>query len=337
MPADDAGNDAAGMDADTHLERHPPAPHHGGEAIQHLQGHLRHRLGVIGPRLGHASHRHIGIADRLDLLHAMVGGDMVERSEDLVEHLHEVWWIDVLRVFREAAQIGKQNRRGRKAVGDSRLAVFEPLGDLWGEDIEEQLFRFFLFVLEIGQRCFQSRKGGVALHESQVSLGVHADTGDELDRIGKLDEIVVGSSLEKVRLDHRLLAGREDDDRHIAGRREGSEPAHHLEPVEAWHDEVLQNERRPEGHGQFDRFLRVRREGVNDVALVGEHLAHRLADQLLIVEQENAMFQAGDRLGRRAGRVGPGGWGDVRFHRHGDSLAKGNGGGQGAAHCSSLG
>ena len=243
----------------------------------------------------------------------------------------------MLRVFREAAQIGKQNRRGRKAVGDARLAVFEPLGDLWGEDIEEQLLRFFLFVLEIGQRCFQSRKGGVALHESQVSLGVHADAGDELDRIGKLDEIVVGSSLEKVRLDHRLLAGREDDDRHIAGCRKGSEPAHHLEPVEARHDEVLQNERGPEGRGQFDCLLRVRRGCVHDVALIGEHLAHRFADQFLIVEQENAMFQAGHRLGRRASRVGPGRWGGGRFQRHEDSLAKGNGGGHGAAHCSSLG
>ena len=58
------------------------------DLLPHGQGHLGHRLGVVGPGLGQPADGHVGVADGLDLLQPVALGQPVEGGEQVVEDLH---------------------------------------------------------------------------------------------------------------------------------------------------------------------------------------------------------------------------------------------------------
>jgi hypothetical protein len=162
-PADDAGDHWAGVDADADLQR--PAVRAGapGHLVADLQRHLGHRPGVVGPRLGKPAGRHVGVADRLDLLQPLVLGDPVERGEQVVQGRHHLLRGDPLAVPGEVHQVGEQHGDVGEAVGDHVLALLEPVGDRGGQDVEQQPLRPFLLDREraaAAYRLAQQQHGG---------------------------------------------------------------------------------------------------------------------------------------------------------------------------------
>ena len=74
------------VDADADAERLAAARRDLGDDVEHVERHLGDRLGVIGARLRQPAGDHVAVADRLDLLEAVLLGEVVERAEQLVEH-----------------------------------------------------------------------------------------------------------------------------------------------------------------------------------------------------------------------------------------------------------
>ena len=74
-----------GVTADSHAEALSGDQLVGAYPVAQLEGHARDGDRVIGAWLGDTGDRHVAIADRLDLLHAVARGDRVDVGEDLVE------------------------------------------------------------------------------------------------------------------------------------------------------------------------------------------------------------------------------------------------------------
>ena len=114
-----------------------PLARRAGHRVAHVQRHLGHRLGVVGPRLGQPAGDHVGVADGLDLLQPVALGEPVEAREQLVEG-RTTCAGGSLAAAGEAHHVGEQHRDVGEPVGDHRLAGFEPLGDRCGQDVEQQ-------------------------------------------------------------------------------------------------------------------------------------------------------------------------------------------------------
>src|SRR6516162_229761 len=96
--ADDSGYDWPGVNADPQFQRRQPqslaSRFHAGDSRLHFQ---RSEAGVDrmpGSGLEHAPDRHVGVADRFDLLQSMTGADVVERLEIRVKKSDERRGID---------------------------------------------------------------------------------------------------------------------------------------------------------------------------------------------------------------------------------------------------
>ena len=104
----------------------------------HVEGHVRRRRGVVGARLGQPGDDHVGVADRLDLLEAVLLGQPVEGAEDLVEDADDTLRRGPLGERREVDDVGEQDRHVGMALGDGPGVALEALGDGPGQDVEEQ-------------------------------------------------------------------------------------------------------------------------------------------------------------------------------------------------------
>ena len=129
--------------------------------------------------------------------------------------------------------------------------------------------------------------GLVALEQVDVALGVIADPGQELEPVGKLDDVVVGPQGERLGLDGRLLLGREHDQRGLAGRLVGPEHLDQGQAVDLGHDQVLEDHRGLDPVGLVEGLGGVAAVMEGDVRLAGEHPAHGLADHRLVVDQQD--------------------------------------------------
>ncbi len=127
--------------------------------------------------------------------------------------------------------------------------------------------------------------GLVALEQVDVALGVIADPRQQLEPVGKLDDVVVGPQRECLGLDGRLLLGREHDQRRLAGRLVGTELLDQGQAVDIGHDQVLKNHRGLDPVCLFEGLGGVRLVVEDDVRLAGQHAAHGLADHGLVVDQ----------------------------------------------------
>ena len=108
--------------------------------------------GVIRRRLGHARHHHVGIADGLDLFHAVLGSQPVEALHQLVQQRHRALRPKRLGQRHEALEVGEQDGRLLEAVGDRRVGRrLQPVDDRLGQDVAQQRFG-------LGPRRSASRK-----------------------------------------------------------------------------------------------------------------------------------------------------------------------------------
>ena len=85
---DHACHHRAAGNAHTDCQHHIPRFAHLVGDLQHGAAHVRHAHGVICRRLRHAGYGHVGIADGLDLFHAVLGGEPVEAMGQLVQQCH---------------------------------------------------------------------------------------------------------------------------------------------------------------------------------------------------------------------------------------------------------
>ena len=100
----------------------------------------------------------------------------------------------------------------------------------------------------------QAAVGLVALKLRDVSFRVIADTGDQLQLVGQLDQVIIGADGEGLGLDDRLLLRREHDQGNFAGLRIGAEELDQRQPVDLGHHQVLEDHRRAQFVGQPDRL-----------------------------------------------------------------------------------
>ena len=77
-----------------------------------------------------------------------------------------------------------------------------------------------------------------------VAARMMANARGEFDRIGQLDEIVVGPQREGFRLHSALLSWREHDDGNFLRRRVRPVESQHGEAIDLRHNQILQDDRR---------------------------------------------------------------------------------------------
>ncbi|MND72964.1 hypothetical protein D3C80_645260 [compost metagenome] len=133
----------------------------------------------------------------------------------------------------------------------------------------------------------QGAVGLVALQQGQVGARVVADARHQFDGVRQLDQVVVGPGGKRRALDQRVFLGRQDDDRDVLGRRVVAVLTHQGQPVQARHDQVLQDHRGLDAHGLGHRLVRVGAEVEVDVLFIGQATPHRLADHGLVVDQQH--------------------------------------------------
>ena len=133
----------------------------------------------------------------------------------------------------------------------------------------------------------QGAVGLVALQQGEVRARVVADTRHQLNGVGQLDQVIVGTGGEGRTLDQRVFLGRQNDDWDVLGRRVVTVFAHQGQAVQARHDQVLKDDRGLDAHGLGHRLVRVGAEVEVDVVFIGQATPHRFADHGLVIDQQH--------------------------------------------------
>ena len=163
--------------------------------------------------------------------------------------------------------------------GEERAHVAGGAGEVLGEHraTDSQLF-----------------EGQVPFEQGDVAPGVMAEAGDEFDPVGELHEIVVGPERERFGLHRRFLFRRQDDDRQFPEAFIGPQLAKDLKPVDLGHHQIEEDTGRGrigshgEGRARIAAVMEI--EGV----LSGQHASDRLADDRLVIdEQDHAATRSG--------------------------------------------
>ncbi|MDT4841582.1 hypothetical protein FQZ97_754420 [compost metagenome] len=114
-----------------------------------------------------------------------------------------------------------------------------------------------------------------------------ANARHQLDRVGQLDQVIVGAGGEGQALHRRLFLGRQDDDRDIAGRRMGAVLADQRQTIGAGHHQVLEDHRGADLDRQGNRVLRVGTVVEIDIRIVRQRSPDCFADHRLVVDQQH--------------------------------------------------
>src|SRR5437870_2165465 len=91
--------------------------------------------------LGGARHGHVAVADRLDLLHAGLRGQLIESAEERIKQTDYACRISVLGPWRKACQVCKQDRGLGVSLRNPRLAMLEAFSDRDRYGIRQELLR----------------------------------------------------------------------------------------------------------------------------------------------------------------------------------------------------
>jgi hypothetical protein len=161
------------------------------------------------------------------------------------------------------------------------------------------------FLGELGARFGEGRIGGVALPAGREAGRVIADARDELDGIGELDEVVVGTAREGLGLRARIVARGEHHDGDVPGRVERAKEPEQHEAIDAGHDQILEDDGRPDGRRGRERERRIGAHVQGDVGRPREHVPHRVADDGLVVDEEDDGAAQGVPSSRHRRRMAP--------------------------------
>ena len=209
--ADDAGHHRTGRDAGPDLETAPIHRRVRVHLAMHGEGHLEHRLHVVGALVRHAGDHHVGITDGLDLLEPMLPGQPVEAGEQLVEDLHHPPWFLGLCERREVDHVAEEHGHVGTVVCNQLLPRLEPLGDRDRQHVEQQRIglRFGLdpFTVDVGHQP-----------------GGHQRRADQVDRQQQPGEVVRdGGLLAQNRVESHAADHQHDDGDERRTSRAGTE------------------------------------------------------------------------------------------------------------------
>jgi len=203
VAADDTGDDRSGVQADSDRQLEPERLTQASKVGLHVEGHLGHRLGMVGAGLGQAGNDHVRVADRLDLLDAVALGQVIEGGEDLVQDGDHPVRLGSFDERGEVDDVGEQDGDLAVGPGDPAFLPLEAIGDRLGEDVQEQ---------PLG-----ALKGGVpgANGVLQEEIGGHGNPADIQNEEGRPDRdrdrrsIARDDRLEEAR-DHRQRDNRQE-------------------------------------------------------------------------------------------------------------------------------
>jgi len=216
-----------------------------------------------------------------------------------VEQVHgEVVVVDPAVAERVAPELGRgdeppvgPDRSLLELLGQEREDVFGGLGDVLGQHLLAPL---------------EGPIGLVALEQVDITLGVVTDAGEEFEPVGELDDVVVGTQAERLGLDLGLLLGREHDHRGLAGRLVLAEELDQAEAVDVGHHQVLEDHGGADLGSPGDGLGGVLAVVEGDVALAGEHPPDRLADDRLVVDEQDGGLVLGQGMLGAHRRAAPG-------------------------------
>ena len=114
-----------------------------------------------------------------------------------------------------------------------------------------------------------------------------ANPSNQFDPVGKLDEVIVGPQGERLGLDHWLFLARQDDQRYLARPGVGTQELDQLQTIDIRHDQVLEDDRGLHGVGHGQSPDRVLAKVQDNITLRIQHAPDGLADDGLVVDQQN--------------------------------------------------
>jgi hypothetical protein len=193
------------------------------------------RLGVIGSRRRNPRGGHVAVPDRLDLLEPVLGDEVVEGREDLVEQGDDILGRELLRCRREAGDVRKEDADLLAALGDDALGDLQALRDGAREDAEEEPLRALLLHRQQSVRAVAGANEVLEECKRRHGRAEHVEREERQDEPG-------GEG--RVRCREELV----DRGRHADERGEPAEPADGgPRPVEDERPE--RRDERPEGDG----------------------------------------------------------------------------------------
>jgi hypothetical protein len=154
--ADDTGDHRPGTDADAQFEAHL-VELKSSCSRRHISSAMSASArSDVAALVVEAGGHHVGVADGLDLLQAILLGQFVEAREDLVEHGENLLRRQAFGDPGEVHDVGEHHRDFGKAVGDRLGAVLQAFGDRRRQDVEQQSLRTLLLDLQQAVRFLQA-------------------------------------------------------------------------------------------------------------------------------------------------------------------------------------
>ena len=200
--------------------------------VDHRRGHLQpaanrgaHRIVDLVQQPGN---RHEAVADRLDLLESMLGGDPLENDEQRIEPRDHVLGLVLVAIGREVGHVAEQDRDVLVAPRDDGADAPDLVGGLFRQQRVQQQVGLLARLLGFDQRFLQGE------------LGPHPGQHDRSRE--RLVDVVDGADVEAFLLVDLLGLGGEEDDGNVArGGNVLESPADFI-AVHAGHHHVEQDE-----------------------------------------------------------------------------------------------
>ena len=144
---------------------------------------------MIAARRRHAGHRHVIVADRLDLFDAGIFGEPVEFAEQLIEATDDFVSLHARRDLAEADDVGKNDGGIVEMVRDVAFPVAQAARDLSRQNVAQQILRMPLLGLDLAHILVFQRS-------QRVPAQRRRDSRAQDRRIERLGQIVIRAELD---------------------------------------------------------------------------------------------------------------------------------------------
>ena len=146
----DAGHRRTGVDADAHCKLLMELGGKPSRRGEHVERHVGDRGGMAFACFRHAAGNHIGVADGLDFLKAMLLCELVELGKDPVQEPHQFVRSQPAGTWREVDDVGEQNGHRVELVGDDLVRVLlKSRGDRGRHQVEKQVLGTIIFAFQL--------------------------------------------------------------------------------------------------------------------------------------------------------------------------------------------
>ena len=148
LAPDHSGHNRPGVQADAQAQAKVAFLVDFTDHVQHLQGHLCRRFGMVRSWLWHTTDDHITVPDGFDFFQIVGIGELVESGEEVVQQVDQGFGGHLVCQGGETDEVRKQDRDAGVALSNVAFTLFEPSGDGCRQDIQEEPLRLFLFDFE---------------------------------------------------------------------------------------------------------------------------------------------------------------------------------------------